>query len=276
MRLLHHSVTDWDDAYANVPNIPRTERWPDAWVQAAAAFRSAFGGKSEIGIRYGVRDRNVLDLFWPDGEARGLVVFVHGGYWMRNDRTMWSHLAAGPLAHGFAVAIPSYSLCPTTRIAGISGEIATAVGVAASRIEGPVVLAGHSAGGQIVSRLATTTSPLDRSLHCRIAHVVSVSGVHDLRPLMRTAMNATLRIDADEAAAESPALLEPIAGLRLTCWVGQGERAEFVRQNALLANIWKGLGAATAVWEEPDRHHFDVLDSLADADGPLTRTLLSF
>lgn len=88
-------------------------------------------------------------------------------------------------------------------------------------------------------------------------------------------MNADLGLDAAGAAAESPALLEPMQGARIVCWVGAGERAEFVRQNALLANVWTGLGATTAAVEEPDRHHFDVIDGLADPEHPLTRTLLT-
>ena len=87
-------------------------------------------------------------------------------------------------------------------------------------------------------------------------------------------MSATLNIDADEAAAESPALLAPMPGARLTCWVGAAERSEFVRQNTLLANVWTGLGAATAACAEPDRHHFDVIDGLCDPHHGLTRTLL--
>jgi hypothetical protein len=103
---------------------------------------------------------------------------------------------------------------------------------------------------------------------------VSIAGVHDLRPMMRTALNETLKLDAAEAAAESPALLEPLEGVRLTCWVGGGERSEFIRQSALLANIWKGLGAATLAVEEPDRHHFTIVDGLADPDHALTRLLV--
>ncbi len=56
--------------------------------------------------------------------------------------------------------------------------------------------------------------------------------------------------------------------------MGSAERAEFVRQNALLANIWRGLGAETAEIVEPDRHHFDVIDALAEPDSPLTRALI--
>jgi arylformamidase len=109
----------------------------------------------------------------------------------------------------------------------------------------------------------------------RIRHVVSISGVHDLRPLMRTEMNATLAIDEGEALAESPALLRPVGGARVTCWAGASERAEFVRQNALLANIWTGLSAMTSAVIEPDRHHFNIVDGLADPEHPLTKCLVS-
>ena len=88
-------------------------------------------------------------------------------------------------------------------------------------------------------------------------------------------MNEQLRIDDAEAKAESPALLEPVETVRLTCWVGGAERAEFVRQNALLANIWTGLGAATEVVVEPDKHHYSILDGLIEAEHPLTRALLA-
>ncbi|TIM18646.1 MAG: alpha/beta hydrolase, partial [Mesorhizobium sp.] len=103
----------------------------------------------------------------------------------------------------------------------------------------------------------------------------SISGVHDLRPIMRTEMNAILAIDEAEALAESPALLRPMDGVRITCWAGGGERAEFLRQNALLANIWTGLGAATSTVVEPDRHHFSIVDGLADPAHPLSRALIS-
>jgi acetyl esterase/lipase len=171
--------------------------------------------------------------------------------------------------------VPAYSLCPDVRIADITREVAQAIVLAAARIPGPIRLVGHSAGGHLVTRMVSSTSPLPEEVGRRVAHTVSISGVHDLRPLMRIALNATLRLDADEARRESPALLEPLPGTRLTCWVGSSERAEFVRQNALLASIWKGLGAATTTVEEPDRHHFDVVDGLADPEHPLTRTLLT-
>ncbi|MEX4006196.1 alpha/beta hydrolase [Neoaquamicrobium sediminum] len=275
--MIYHRITDWDDAYANGANIPQGDRWPQAWVEPAKAFRDrlATDGRARLGIAYGDAPRNRFDLFMPQGDAKGLVVFVHGGFWLRLDRSFWSHLAAGPLAHGHAVAMPSYTLCPDIRIAGIVGEIGSAVEAAAGMVAGPIRLTGHSAGGHLVSRMICANSPLPDVVRSRIVNTVSISGVHDLRPMMATAMNETLKIDREEADGESPALLEPMAGARIACWVGAAERSEFVRQNALLANAWTGLGAETLTVEEPDRHHFNVIDGLADPDHALTRTLLT-
>ncbi|MFC3723678.1 alpha/beta hydrolase [Neoaquamicrobium sediminum] len=275
--MIYHRITDWDDAYANGANIPQGDRWPQAWVEPAKAFRDrlARDGRAQLGLAYGDAPRNRFDLFMPQGEAKGLVVFVHGGFWLRLDRSFWSHLAAGPLAHGHAVAMPSYTLCPDIRIAGIVREIGSAVEAAAGMVAGPIRLTGHSAGGHLVSRMICANSPLRDAVRSRIANTVSISGVHDLRPMMATAMNETLRIDRAEAEGESPALLEPMAAARIACWVGAAERSEFVRQNALLANAWTGLGAETLTVEELDRHHFNVIDGLADPDHALTRTLLT-
>ena len=232
-------------------------------------------GRATLDISYGERPRNRFDLFAPEGRPKGLVVFVHGGFWKALDKSFWSHLARGSVESGYAVAMPSYTLCPAVRISEITREIAAAVARAAAMVEGPLFLTGHSAGGHLVTRMISATSPLPDDVRARISHTVSISGVHDLRPLMKAAMNAELRIDEAEAHLESPAMLEPMPNARVTCWVGSAERPEFVRQNALLANIWTGLGAKTCIVEEPGRHHFDVIDGLADPDHQLTRTLLS-
>ena len=275
--MYHHSIADWDDAYTNGANIPGGDRWPDAWVAPAKAYREEreAAGKAKLDLAYGDRPRNRFDLFLPDGELKGLVVFIHGGYWMRFDQSFWSHLARGPVENGYAVAMPTYTLCPENRIAGIATEIGQAVETIAGMVGGPIHLTGHSAGGHLVTRLVCTNSALSKAVLSRVGNVVSISGLHDLRPMLRTALNETLRMDHAEAMAESPLFLEPVGDVRVTCWVGGGERSEFIRQSKLLANAWVGVGGATAYIEEPDRHHFNVIDGLADAAHPLTRTLLA-
>ncbi|MEM8694195.1 MAG: alpha/beta hydrolase [Pseudomonadota bacterium] len=254
-----------DDAYANAAHIPGADAYPDKWARAAAAFREA--STCECELAYGETPRQRLDLFHPDRLAKGLVFFVHGGYWLRFDKSFWSHLAAGPLAHGWAVAMPSYDLCPDVQIAEIGDQIAQAIAVAAARIPGPIRLAGHSAGGQLVARM--TASRLGARWQDRVEKVVPISPVADLAPLMRTSMNADLRIDEAEVLQESPVHLPP-PQVPVTVWVGGAERPVFLEQAQALTDSW---GCAQVV--APGLHHFNVVEELAEPDGALTKTVVS-
>jgi hypothetical protein len=274
--MIYHRISDWDNAYSNGANIPGSSAWPNAWAEPAKAYRETMLAvdRAELNVRYGDRPRNLYDLFLPEGTPRGLVVFIHGGFWLQLDQSYWSNLAAGPIAHGFAVAMPTYTLCPDVHIADIVTEIGSAIATIAPRFEGRIHLTGHSAGGHLASRMVSNTSPLPAEIRARIGNTVSISGVHDIRPLMRTKMNERLRITLEEAQRESPVLLEPGPNTRLVCWVGGNERSEFLRLNDLLANIWIGLGAETTAYTEPDKHHFSILDGLTEPDHPLTRLLI--
>ena len=266
------AVTDWDDAYENGRNIPGGSDYPAAWEGPSASFRA--NANSRLDISYGEGERCCYDLFLPAGAPKGLFVFVHGGYWMALDKSYWSHLAAGPVARGWAVAMPSYDLCPHVTIAEITAQIGAAITHAAGKISGPVVLSGHSAGGHLVTAMMCEDTPLDESVRRRLAHVLSISGLHDLRPLTFMWRKEALKLDMDTAIASSPALKRPLNGVWLTTWVGGGERQEFLRQSELLSNIWTGLGCLTQNVVAPNRHHFNVIDALADPDGPMLHTVL--
>ncbi len=259
---------DWDDAYSNSAHISGGDGFPARWSEAAAAFRAT--ASARLDQRYGAEEREVYDLFLPDGASRGTVIFVHGGYWLAFDKSYWSHLAAGPLAHGWAVAMPSYTLAPQARIGDIVRQLGRAVTTIAADAPGQLRLTGHSAGGHLATRMSCVGSPFAGP----IAKTLSISGLHDLRPLLKTSMNAKLRLDDAEAAAESPALLTPCGGTLITAWAGGGERPEFIRQTELLANIWTGLGAQTKQVIVPGRHHFDVIDDLADPGSAMIAELL--
>jgi acetyl esterase/lipase len=259
---------DMDLAYQNGSFIPGADAFPPRWLAEAAAFRDRLGARARLGLAYGPGTRQALDLFLPEGTPAGLVVFVHGGYWLRFGRESWSHLAAGPLAHGWAVAMPSYTLAPEARIAAMTVEIGQAIAHAAALVPGLVAVTGHSAGGHLSARMACTDAPLPADLAARVISAVPISPVSDLAPLMQTQMNATLHLDAAEAASESPALLARRAGCAVTVWVGGQERPAFLWQARTLSEAWD------CPWHvEPGRHHFDIIDALADPDSALTRRI---
>ena len=226
------------------------------------------GARAQLNVRYGPSDRQKFDFFQPEGVSRGTVVFVHGGYWKAFDKSYWSHLAAGPLARGYAVAMPSYDLCPDVRISEISTQIAAALTEVANRTQGAIVMSGHSAGGHLVARM-TDPLLLGAEVRDRITRIVPISPVADLTPLIQTEMNDTLRLDEAEAAAESPMNMTPPHGVDVTVWVGADERPVFLEQAENFARSW---GAKQVVAE--GKHHFDVIDPLAEADSELTKALL--
>ena len=263
--------TPIDRAYDNSTYIPNASSFSAGWAEAAERFRKTT--RSELDVAYGVGPRERYDLFLPEGSPRALAVFIHGGYWMAFDKSTWSHLSAGALAHGYAVLVPSYPLCPSVRLADISRAIASAVSHAAERVDGPIVISGHSAGGHLATRMACLEGPLPSAVQERLERVVTISGLHDLRPLLETRMNETLRLDAAEARRESPALADP-APVDLVAWVGDGERPQLRRQTRLIATIWDGLARSVRHVEAADRHHFDVIQDLAEPDSALVAAMI--
>lgn len=267
---------DWDDEYANAAHIADADRYLETWPEDAAGFRTdcLSQGRMSEALDYGPHEREVMDLFHPEGTPFGIAVIVHGGYWLRFDARTFSQLAAGAVARGWLVAMPSYPLCPSVAIADITRSISQAVTAASTQASGPIRLAGHSAGGHLVARQICTDSLLSVEVVKRVDRVLSISGLHDLRPLMHTRMNEQLSLDTASATAESPALLTPRHNTSLITWVGSAERPEFIRQNELMQSHWKGCAVTVTTHVEPDKHHFNVIDDLSDADSPMLNAWL--
>ncbi|MBT8414474.1 MAG: alpha/beta hydrolase [Boseongicola sp.] len=259
-----------DIAYANGDFIPDAATYPDKWADAAREYRESEAaiGRARLNTPYGAHEREKFDLFHPAGRATGLVVFVHGGYWHKFDRSYWSHFARGCTQAGYAVAMPSYPLAPDARIRDITRSIARAVQTAARFVGGPIYLTGHSAGGHLVARMLCRDVAIPEDVRGRFMHVVPISPLSDLRPFLETSMNASLRLDEAEAIAESPISHERLR-IPLTVWVGAEERPAFLDQARWLAEVWhRDMRVA------PGRHHFDILDDLEHQDSPIVRSLL--
>lgn len=250
--------------YANGAFIAGGDAFGPKWQRLAAEFRAGLGARAVLDRAYGPGALQQFDLFLPESAPRGLLIFVHGGYWLESGRKDWSHLAAGALARGWACAMPSYTLAPAARIGAMVQEVAAAVRAASVVVAGPVVVTGHSAGGHLAARMGCADLGMDR-----VARVVPISPLSDPGPLMQTAMNADLRIDADEVAAHSPALLPLRAGCGAHIWVGGQERPAFLWQARSLSEAWN-CGWTVA----PGRHHFDVIDDLTDPASALVAACL--
>ncbi len=258
---------DYDDAYAIRKHIPGSETLVEDLTAANEAFFASFAGRSELGVAYGPGEREAYDLFLPEEEAAGTMIFVHGGYWHMMHRNLFSSYAAGALARGWAVAMPSYDLCPQVRIADITRQIAEAVKSIAAARAGPISISGHSAGGHLAARMLDTAL-IPEDVAPRIHHVVPIAPLTDLRPLIFTEMNDHFGMDAGAARAESPVFMASRHAADVTVWVGGAERPALIEQAHWLSQAWD---CGLMIW--PNRNHFDVLDALKDPESLLVGLL---
>jgi len=269
-------VIDWDDAFDNSGYIAGSDMLPELWATEAAAMRSTLlaEGRGQLDQIYGPDPREIYDIFQPVGQAKGTVIFVHGGFWHLLDKSYWSHYAKGCLENGWAVAMLSYPLAPQVRISEITAAIARAVTHFADTSSGPFRLVGHSAGGHLVTRILCQ-GVLPDSVAAGISRVVSVSGMYHLAPLLETKMNDTLRLTEAEVTAESPVHLDPAGPTPITFFVGDQERPEFLRQSRMIAERWAAKGAQVQTVFDQNTHHFNVIGSLQNPQGTLTKEVLT-
>ncbi len=269
--------------FNNREAVPDHPAWFARWREASQAAREALPHR--LDLRYGPGPRERLDLFLPRaGSApRGTLLFFHGGWWRGLDKSDHSFIAPAFADAGYAVALPSYDLCPQVGIGAIVDEARRAYawllreGEALGANAGRVVVGGHSAGGHLTAMLFATDWKAEGLDGSRIAGGVTLSGVHDLRPLTLFSGNADFRLDDAEAARLSPLLRQPTIGAPLLVAVGGDETGEFIRQSAILRDAWPNAvpkeGPAGMVIE--GRHHFDVVFDYTDPASALTRATLA-
>ena len=254
------------------------------WLdQFAAQSHSAIEAlRPTLDIRYGSGPKETLDLYLPEGPARGTLMFIHGGYWRALDKSEHGFVAPVFVAAGFAVATINYDLCPRVTIATIVEQCRRAVRWLAREgpargAPAPLVIAGNSAGGHLVAMMVATDWRAEGLAQVPFVAGVSLSGVHDLRPLVLYSHNVDFRLDDAEAERMSPINHEPRAHTPLVIAVGAAETSEFVRQSQLLWDAWpRNRPASMRVpLVIADRHHFNVVLDYTDPKSALTQATLS-
>jgi arylformamidase len=270
------AVIDYEAEYDNRGRVPEHPQIFARWANDAAAFRVSHKG-AELGLRYGDGPRETVDLFWPaSGREAPIALFIHGGYWRALDPSQFSHIAAGANAHGIAVALVGYDLCPVVSIGKIIDETRAAAVFLHRRHKRRIVASGHSAGGHLTACLvATDWKKIAPDLPADLVPAgLSISGLFDLAPLMRISINQDLHIAAGDLASVSPLGWDVASSRMLDAWVGGDESGEFLRNSREIADVWARKGAATRCVEVPGANHFTVLDPLGEPDSEMTRRLV--
>ena len=249
--------------------VPDHAQYFARWAEDSKRARDTM--MSHLDLRYGDMPGEAIDLFPARKGDGSCLMFIHGGYWRSLDKSDFSYLAPALVDGGISLAVVNYDLCPKVGIEEIVRQMLRAsrwlwlhaedYGMDQDRL----YVAGHSAGGHLTAMLMCALWPVfDSRLPKDLwKGGLAISGLYDLRPLVQVDwLNADLRLDETSALALSPAFLPPATRAPVMTAVGGSESSEFLRQNALLRERWRAAFAGDIPM--PGRHHFSVMDGLAD------------
>lgn len=261
-----------DKLYNNREAVPTHPQDIARWATGSARARAELPHHADLA--YGPHPRELLDLFMLAHSGGPLLVFIHGGYWQAMTKDGSSLVAEGFVPDGLAnVAMLNYPLGPEATMDQIVASIRRALlwlwqhaadyGYDRDRI----YVSGHSAGGHLtLMSMLTDWASLAAAPADLVKGGFSISGLYDLRPIRQTYLNEKLHMDDAVAERNSPILLLPesTAGLgTLICAVGGAETPAFLQQQHDFVTTWKARGGQVTAITVPDKHHFDIVDQMA-------------
>ena len=229
-----------------------------------------------LDVRYADGDNQKLDVFLCGDKKAPTLIWIHGGYWQRGDKSIYSFLASPFVEIGANVIIVGYDLCPNVSMTRISEELREAVsfiwnnGKILGINRDKISVMGHSAGGHLTQMMMATDWPArDSAFPSDIIKAgIPVSPLSYLEPVRLTlALNANLQMDAKEANLESPMINHPPhTNAPQLVVVGGAETDEFHRQSEMYVNSFRTQQRMIEMYVVPDVDHFDELNVLADQE----------
>ena len=254
----------------------------EKWSKWSEDFRA--NADSSLNCQYGDGEKDKLDIFRCGKPNAPLFIFIHGGYWERGDKSIYSFIAQSFLSSGIDVALIGYQLCPGASMTNIVDKIREAIvwiwnnadeySISKNRIN----VSGHSAGGHITGMiLATDWKEVSKNLPDNLVKTgIPISGLYQLNPIRETTIADALGLDDAESLALSPHFFEPQTQAPILVTLGGGETSEFHWQTDNFVNKWKGFKASLDYFAEPDVDHFGVVERLANLESQIFTKVKSF
>ena len=229
-------------------------------------------------IRYGARDREVLDVILPDNVKAGapLHVFVHGGYWRSGEKENYRLVAAPVLEAGGIAAIVEYDLMPGQRLHVLVNQVRRSVlwlqkhAIDFGADPHKMTVSGHSAGAHLASFLAAIApGETERPDLPVLQEMLLVSGIYDLSEIPDSFLRDEARMTPAEAAAWSPLTANQLPSPRRIIAFGAEETSPFREQALALSKKLSIDDRAVKLMSAPCLNHMSVVLDLANPFGRL-------
>ncbi|MEQ9673651.1 alpha/beta hydrolase [Roseovarius indicus] len=233
-------------------------------------------------IRVGAREEERIDVFPNPNPKAPILIFVHGGWWLKTTRKHWSYTAYGFVQHGYTVIVSDYTLCPKGRIPDITQANRAAVAWAyehADEINGDrdrIYLAGHSAGGQQAGMMAVTDWVQHGLPADVLKAVVPLSGIFDMRVIQHSYLNGFVQLNGESVQTQSAILHIPDSAPPIQLMVAEEESTEFHRQAEEFLEAWKAKKLDGSLVIIPDEDHSTYIFEMGHPDSPTCNAVVDF
>ncbi len=225
------------------------------------------------------KERHRLDLYLPrEKKDFPVLFFVHGGGWKNGNKEQFEFLGRALASEGIGVVSINYRLYPRVKFPGNIEDVARAfawtyenVGKYGARAD-CLFVGGHSAGGHLVSLLATDETYLKAHKRSQsdIKGVISISGLYSI-PRGRF----PLFEDSDEAAKKA----SPICQIRHThppflLVYADNDFPKFGEMAEDFARALREAKCEVTCLQIKDRTHGSVAARIAEKDDPVRAAIL--
>lgn len=266
---LDYTQAELDQAYDQLVWAPHRDAIQTEIRKDCEAVRLKMPPRTE---RYGKSEVQLLDIFAPPGAAKvPVLVYLHGGAWLRGARVDTIYPAPAVTGRGGALVVPEFDNISVVSLPRMIEQCREAfdwtVRHAASFGGDPdrVYLAGHSSGAHLASCVLLGDPPVKGAL--------LISGMYDLHAPLLSARSKYVKITPEELDAASA--MRHLGRIRCPVAVAWsvGDSPEFRRQAEVFAAALEGMGRLASRTEVFSPNHFEEPRQLADPDSALSRVL---
>lgn len=243
-----------------------------AWVRSNVFCR--------LNQPYGTQSRESFDIFLPDGNLKGLHVFIHGGFWMSRDKSIFSFLADSYIRRQWAFAIPNFPLMPDVRMKDMVASVKRSCEVIWASYTGsstatPWTISGHSSGAHLVARALLGSDPMSIP---EPASVSLISGAYDLEAVQQSEVNDVLQISTQEVSQQCALQQNSrVLASATALYVGSREPKSWTVQSDRLARNLQRDGYSKSVIPVylAGYDHFSIVEALAQPQSEIGQQILT-
>jgi arylformamidase len=271
---MDYDQVELDAAYEQRAYAPLGDQITARFITDSEETRRRLGNPQRVA--YGPTDIEKLDIFRTSRTNAPIMVFVHGGAWLRNQASDFHYIAENFVRAGAIFVAVDFA--PVDKLNGDLSAMADQVRRAVVWVyhnapsfggnANAIYISGQSSGAHLAGVALITEWTRQYGVPADVLKGgILQSGMYEMTPVRLSARSSYIRFD--DAMEDAMSSQRHIANLHAPIVVtyGTNETPEFQRQNREFAAAVKAAGKTVTLIVLPNHNHYEVQQTLANPYG---------